>query len=1053
MNRTAVTSDRSRTSTRVLHGTWLPENNGRLVIWAEQQVKARGRRGNLHPYRLGPKALAEIARDSWNIAANRFTMTELWLTLPSGDKGPVLSPELQAVLGEESPLPERWSAWRVKGMAVKDPITVLTTAEKLRQDPDTIPGQDLLFWSEVLRALHTCIQRHEFLPAIFAGNESATGPRARSGRGRKKKSVEFETGWEVTESYWQSTFLPLAQAMPGICRVTWSKNRNGSGDQPLMRSSNDLMAHFVSEFLHHHVGNSRLPKTVTSRFKGSFIGFSVGAETRMRDRSSPAKPVYMSNGVALDTTHWQKWKAWQDQINRASRFTDEQICFRLLDPDRRTPDCWRLEILLSSRKEPSLLTPLREFWKSQHPIEKVREILLQLGQAARLFERVWDGMQTEFPDSVDLTRDEALGFLHHDGPVLQDAGFRVIVPSWWTQSGQRRIRVRMVARMASGGLAGAGSDSSGLLGLDSVVDWNPVVLLNGHPVTREEWQKIALAKPGLVQIRGEWMELSAEEIARLEEIWLSDGQDEQRTIGELLREQDESTEIEFEGELGARLNRLEDDHEIALQDIPGGFVGKLRQYQLRGYSWLASSEDLGFGVCLADDMGLGKTVQVLTTMLRDKESHPDSPPTLLVAPTSVLGNWQREAGRFTPEISTHVHHGPARPRKLAEFRKSLAGFDVIITSFGVARLDRAILSKIRWRRLVIDEAQNAKNPTAKITRALRSIHAARRIALTGTPVENRLLDLWSIFSVISPGYLGTVTDFRRDFERPIIRKNDRRALVRLREMVTPFILRRLKTDKAIISDLPDKIEQNAICNLTSEQAALYEAVVNKVTEALESAEDTQRQGLMLSSITLLKQICNHPAQYLQDGSIFSERRSHKLARTCAMLDDVIAEGESALVFTQFTEIGHQLELLFRSRIDADIYYLHGGTPRPLRERMVEMFQETNTEPAIFVLSLRAAGVGLTLTRANHVIHFDRWWNPAVENQATDRAYRIGQERIVMVHKMVTMGTLEERIDELIESKKRLAEEVVGSGESWLAEMGDDSFRELIALDRGSAIIN
>ena len=313
------------------------------------------------------------------------------------------------------------------------------------------------------------------------------------------------------------------------------------------------------------------------------------------------------------------------------------------------------------------------------------------------------------------------------------------------------------------------------------------------------------------------------------------------------------------------------------------------------------------------------------------------------------------------------------------------------------------------------------------------------------------MDLWSLFSFLNPGYLGTMTDFRKTVERPIMRNNDRDAAQRLRGMVRPFILRRMKTDKAIIRDLPEKVEQNSYCNLTPEQATLYEATVRDLEARLDDSEGIGRQGLMLSTLMRLKQICNHPAQFLQDGSQFSESRSHKLSRVCAMLDEIEAEGESALVFTQFTEIGKSLERLFRARYSGGIYYLHGGTPRTLREHMVEEFQNPDTERAIFVLSLRAGGTGITLTRANHVIHFDRWWNPAVENQATDRAYRIGQNKSVFVHKMVTMGTLEERIDALIESKKQLAEEIVGGDESWLASLSNDDFRKLISLDRGEAV--
>ena len=595
-----------------------------------------------------------------------------------------------------------------------------------------------------------------------------------------------------------------------------------------------------------------------------------------------------------------------------------------------------------------------------------------------------------------------------------------------------------------------------MFGFDTLVEFDAEVVMDGRPLTRDEWERLVEAKEGLVEIRGQWIELRADDLARLEEYWDSDGQPQSMTVSELLRKEADAgssgLEVVYEDGLGRMLRGLQNADSLEILGQPSTFIGRLRAYQVRGFSWLTYLERIGLGACLADDMGLGKTIQVLATILEDKARNAEAGPTLLVAPTSVLGNWQREAHRFAPSLSTRIHHGPKRAKGKKLFKESIRGTDIVIASFGVARLDAATLSSVAWHRVVVDESQNIKNPTAAVTKAVRRFKARRRIALTGTPVENRLMDLWSLFSFINPGFLGTMTDFRKNVERPIMRDRDRAATSRLRGMVQPFILRRMKTDRAIIRDLPDKVEQNAICNLTPEQATLYEAVVRKLEKSLRGSEGIARQGLMLSTLMRLKQICNHPAQFLQDGSAFAPKRSHKLARVCEMLDEVEAENESALVFTQFAEIGKSLEELFRKRYGGAVYYLHGGTTRARREHMVEEFQNPDTERAIFVLSLRAGGTGITLTRANHVIHFDRWWNPAVENQATDRAYRIGQKKRVIVHKMVTMGTLEERIDELIESKKALAEEIVGGGEAWLANLDNEAFRRLIALDRGSAVV-
>ncbi|MGB3137459.1 MAG: DEAD/DEAH box helicase, partial [Nodosilinea sp.] len=481
--------------------------------------------------------------------------------------------------------------------------------------------------------------------------------------------------------------------------------------------------------------------------------------------------------------------------------------------------------------------------------------------------------------------------------------------------------------------------------------------------------------------------------------------------------------------------------------------GNLRDYQKRGLSWLHYLENLGLNGCLADDMGLGKTIQVIARLVQEREeaAQPVSP-TLLIAPTSVVGNWYHEIEKFAPHLRAVVHHGGDRSQEPKAFKAICRSHDLLITSFTLARKDAKLLGDVTWHRIVLDEAQNIKNPKAAQTKAILKLNADHRLALTGTPVENRLMDLWSIFNFLNPGYLGTQAQFRKQFELPIQKENSPTRSATLKKLVEPFILRRLKTDQSIIKDLPDKVEQKLFCNLTAEQASLYEAVLKDVTEQLETTEGIQRKGLILATLTKLKQICNHPRQFLQDESEFTAERSHKLSRLLDMLDEVVAAGESALVFSQFREIGEALEHHLRHTCRYNTYSIHGGTSRPKREQMIAEFQDPDTAPSIFVLSLKAAGVGITLTKANHVFHFDRWWNPAVEDQATDRAFRIGQKKNVFVHKFVAMGTLEERIDQMIEDKKKLAGAIVGADESWLTELDNDAFKQLIALNK-SAIMD
>lgn len=1042
----------------VLHGSWLPEQaDGRFLLWAETTRSAARPRAGEHPFQVRKEGLATAL--SATVPAGPDGTSGFgaepkgaWVALPGDGARPVPSLELQTELEGEIPAAQAWGVWRVDAAAVGDPLAFLEALD-LESGSGAAPvriGQDLRYWRRLAVRLGQALRGHEYLPSIQA--EPLPAP-ARKGRRRKSAAprAEFSVGWEWSETIEADIVEPFARAMPGVCRTLWRDQPELADGRVLMREPRGLVRHFLETHLQRAVRGTRFPRSALAPVDASVLIHALPEPSSWSGQDIRADPV--------TEPIWSQWRRWRDRIQRGSRDADEVICMRLVDAPGGSPDAWRLEWLLGSRRDPSLLVPLAEFWalgQGRRPEpRRVREVLTQLGQAARIYERLWEGMRGDQPAGLALDRAAALEFLREQAPILQSAGFRVMVPSWWTATGQRRLRVRLRAQNVRSAES-AGNESIGCFGFDSLVEFTPQVVLDGEPLTPSEWEQLVKAKGGLVQLRGQWMELRSEEVARLEEYWNGGDGLQSMTVADLVRAQADAdragVEIIHEGAVERALGALCGSGALEMLAQPDGFVGQLREYQIRGLSWLAYLERLGFGACLADDMGLGKTIQVIATMLADKRQDPKAGPTLLIAPTSVLGNWQKELGRFAPELSACIHHGTNRATDKGAFEKAIAGKDLVIASFGVARLDAAVLKRIPWRRLVVDESQNIKNPTAAVTKAIRSIKAGRRIALTGTPVENRLMDLWSLFSFLNPGFLGTMTDFRKTVERPIMREGDKAAADRLRGMVRPFILRRMKTDKAIIKDLPEKVEQKSYCNLTPEQATLYEAVVRETEAKLKEAEGIGRQGLMLSTLMRLKQICNHPAQFLQDASDFAAARSHKLSRVCEMLEEIEDEGESALVFTQFAEVGKSLESLFRKRYGGAVYYLHGGTSRALREHMVEEFQNPDTDRAIFVLSLRAGGTGITLTRANHVIHFDRWWNPAVENQATDRAYRIGQQKSVFVHKMVTMGTLEERIDELIESKRQLAEEIVGSDESWLANLDNDSFRALISLDRAEAVV-
>ncbi|MHB1873512.1 MAG: DEAD/DEAH box helicase [Streptosporangiaceae bacterium] len=478
--------------------------------------------------------------------------------------------------------------------------------------------------------------------------------------------------------------------------------------------------------------------------------------------------------------------------------------------------------------------------------------------------------------------------------------------------------------------------------------------------------------------------------------------------------------------------------------VPEHFNASLRPYQQRGLSWLVFLSSLGLGACLADDMGLGKTVQLLALEVTHRAGEPIAGPTLLLCPMSLVGNWQREAARFAPSLRVYAHHGPQRPHG-EELERQLGGSDLVVTTYATAIRDIDELAGISWHRVVLDEAQAIKNALSQSAKAVRRLGAGHRVALTGTPVENRLAELWSIMDFLNPGMLGSPEQFRARYAIPVERHGQTEPAHRLRAITRPYVLRRLKTDPAIIDDLPDKIEIKQYCQLTAEQASLYQAVVDDMMERIENSNGIERRGNVLAAMAKLKQVCDHPALLLHDRSPIGVR-SGKVIRLEEVIDEILAEGDKVLCFTQFTEFAQMLLPHLATRFSTDVGYLHGGTPKARRDELVTSFQSDNGPP-IFLLSLKAGGTGLNLTAANHVIHLDRWWNPAVENQATDRAFRIGQTRNVQVRKFVCTGTVEEKIDDMIEEKKALADLVIADGESWLTELSTRDLRKVFELSQ------
>lgn len=675
------------------------------------------------------------------------------------------------------------------------------------------------------------------------------------------------------------------------------------------------------------------------------------------------------------------------------------------------------------------------------------------------------------PGQVRRTLDdaEAWEFLTESSLRLAEAGALLLLPAWWDTVRRNKLRLQAKVRSSVGGAG------SGLFGVEQLIAFDWRVAVGDLNLSEEEFRRLADQGNRLNQVNGQWVLLDPkllEELRRVmkrirknkglsfrellelhllggEELLSGDGADGAEGDG-ALREPEATLrlEVELNDHLSELAGQLQHTKKLPVLDAPTGLQGELRRYQQEGYSWLSFLQPFGLGGCLADDMGLGKTIQWISYLLQAQQSGLLDGPALLICPTSVIGNWQMELQRFSPGLRVAVHYGSRRTRGEG-FAAYAADADLVITSYTLAHLDEEELGSLEWSALCLDEAQNIKNVYTKQAASIRKLQARHRVALTGTPIENRLTELWSIFDFVNPGYLGSLSEFRRAYATPVERGDQEKA-AQLQQLVRPFLLRRVKKDPAIQLDLPEKNEMKTYVPLTAEQGALYESIVADLLAKIDSLSMMERRGLILATLTKLKQVCDHPLLLKQGAHHASGAGSAKLERLLEMIAEVREEGEKCLVFTQFVEMGHLLKEALERELKEPVQFLHGGVPKHKRDEMVARFQDpagAEGSPSIFLLSLKAGGTGLNLTAANHVFHFDRWWNPAVENQATDRAFRIGQTRDVQVHKFITLGTLEERIDQMIEKKQGLSQQIIGSGENWITELSTSELRELFALRR------
>jgi superfamily II DNA or RNA helicase len=972
-----------------LHAVWQPKyidtDQPGLLFWAEIALEdVTNRRLQEHPLARSSSSLTALLGTA--LTGSAFSFERVPLLLPTHNNMPVHSSIANA---PANLILREWPTPCIKISGGRIINAVMELEQHVHRGHVHL-APDLLFWLHLIRWTWSMMEQGRIIPEL--------------------------------DTHAATTFVP---------RIHWSPKYSFAVQQDLDRFAVAMPTACMAAQL---VAKDILP-TVDEKYEvvSSFVDWLVGV--------SADEWISKSTQHRLDRHRTPRPNHNWDLVLQLSPIADDPVASGSVS----LAENWQGSYWLRDRSDISITVSASSIWDDDNSNTKhLRTTLLEmLCRYAAKVAPIRASLHEARPSSCLFSRahmDELLSFKEpHAWPI----GLVLQLPSWFKQP-QSITSVRLWVD----------SSKSGHFSLTELRDFRWQVAIGDALLDSHVFYQLAHAKLPAVQIHGQWITLDPQRIKEILTRW--DIQNKISAaglitaIGNATALDNIDIEIEAPHATAAEMDFwqiLTGKWDFTELDSPDHLKVDLRPYQLRGFSWLALLRNLGLGACLADDMGLGKTLQVIALLQQIKNTKQATGPHLVICPTSVLEVWRKEIKRFAPTLSVMVHHGNNR-EKDDRFTATCLQFDVVVTSYNLALRDAACLANVSWDTIVLDEAQHIKNHATKQARSIKGLSAYHRIALTGTPVENSLVELWSIMDFLNHGLLDNITAFKKRFVTSIEQNGDAVRLTELQQLIRPFVLRRTKEDPSIIPELPDKTERLVPCRLTVEQVALYQATTDHMLQLVQDAEGIKRRGLVLATLTRLKQICDHPALYLKDTNA-DPNRSGKMLQLLDLLSAAHRSGQKTLIFTQYSQMGRLLKLMLAREGYGNTFFLHGGVPRSERDHMVDSFQTRDNE-SIFILSLKSGGTGLTLTRATQVVHFDRWWNPAVENQATDRAYRIGQDADVTVHKFSCLGTLEERVNALLEEKQALAQNVLDAGDRWLTELGLDELAQLITLQTEGA---